>query len=61
MKTGYSRFHFDKNILDDLEDKKDRRVEFIREALTDMQEELKKHSSPCRFFMIPRTVLLPNC
>lgn len=38
-------FIFDKNILDDLEDKKDRRVEFIHEALLEMQETLKKHSS----------------
>ncbi|QEC66585.1 deoxyribodipyrimidine photo-lyase [Panacibacter ginsenosidivorans] len=38
-------FIFDKNILDDLEEKKDRRVEFIREALLEMQEILKKHNS----------------
>lgn len=38
-------FIFDKNILDDLEEKKDRRVEFIREALLEMQETLKKHNS----------------
>lgn len=38
-------FIFDKNILDDLEDKKDRRIEFIREALIEMQETLKKHKS----------------
>lgn len=38
-------FIFDKNILDDLEDKKDRRVEFIDNALAEMQEELKKHDS----------------
>ena len=30
-------FIFDKNILDDLEDKKDMRVEFIRDALEEMQ------------------------
>lgn len=33
-------FIFDKNILDDLEDKKDRRVAFIYAALQEMQEEL---------------------
>lgn len=38
-------FIFDKNILDDLEDKKDRRVEFIYKALLEMQETLKKHNS----------------
>lgn len=38
-------FVFDKNILDDLEEKKDRRVEFIRDALEKMQNELKKYSS----------------
>ncbi|WP_153799531.1 cryptochrome/photolyase family protein [Foetidibacter luteolus] len=38
-------FIFDRNILDDLEEKKDRRVEFIREALLEMQEELKKYDS----------------
>ena len=36
-------FVFDKNILDDLEDKKDMRVEFIREALNEMNDELKKY------------------
>lgn len=43
-------FIFDKNILDDLEDKKDRRLEFIREALVEMQDELKKHKSSLEFF-----------
>ena len=33
-------FIFDKNILDDLEDKKDRRVEFIHTALEEMQQQL---------------------
>lgn len=33
-------FIFDKNILDDLEDKKDRRVEFIYSALDEMQQQL---------------------
>lgn len=38
-------FIFDKNILDELEDKKDRRLEFIRMALEEMQETLVKHDS----------------
>ena len=33
-------FIFDKNILDDLEDKADRRVEFIHAALIEMQEQI---------------------
>jgi len=33
-------FIFDKNILDDLEEKKDRRVEFIHDALKEMQSAL---------------------
>jgi deoxyribodipyrimidine photo-lyase len=40
-----SIFIFDKNILDDLEEKKDRRVEFIHDALEDIQAELRKHKS----------------
>ena len=43
-------FIFDKNILDDLEDKKDRRVEFIHDALIDMQQQLEKHSSTLQVF-----------
>lgn len=38
-------FIFDKNILDKLENKQDRRVEFIREALADMQAQLLKIGS----------------
>lgn len=38
-------FIFDKNILDDLEDKKDRRVEFIHNALLQIQGILLKHNS----------------
>ncbi len=38
-------FIFDKNILDELEDKHDRRVEFIRAALEEMQEQLIKIGS----------------
>ncbi|ULQ56753.1 DNA photolyase family protein [Flavihumibacter rivuli] len=38
-------FIFDRNILDDLEDKSDRRVEFIHAALMEMQDELLKIGS----------------
>ena len=38
-------FIFDTNILDKLEEKKDKRVEFIRDVLVDMQNELKEFSS----------------
>ena len=38
-------FIFDKNILDDLEDKADRRVEFIHAALEEMQEVLLEMGS----------------
>jgi len=38
-------FIFDKNILDQLEDKQDRRVEFIYAALQEMQKELQKMGS----------------
>lgn len=35
-------FIFDRNILDELEDRKDRRVEFIHQALEQMQQQLVK-------------------
>jgi deoxyribodipyrimidine photo-lyase len=38
-------FIFDKNILDKLEDKKDRRVEFIYNTIAGIQEDLKKIGS----------------
>ena len=38
-------FIFDKNILDDLEDKQDKRVQFIHEALAEIQEQLVKMGS----------------
>jgi len=38
-------FIFDKNILDKLEDKADRRVEFIRAAITEVQQQLVKRQS----------------
>src|SRR6185436_16228225 len=43
-------FIFDKNILDKLEEKKDRRVEFIREALIGMQTELAQSNSSLEVF-----------
>jgi deoxyribodipyrimidine photo-lyase len=51
-------FIFDKNILDKLQDKRDRRVEFIHQALQDLQKELilfgsslcVKYSSPEEVF-----------
>src|SRR5690349_20478921 len=38
-------FIFDKAILDQLEDKNDRRVEFIHHAITDMQQQLQEIGS----------------
>lgn len=38
-------FVFDKNILDDLEDKSDRRLQFIHDTLSNMQDALKKLKS----------------
>lgn len=38
-------FIFDKNILDDLEDKQDRRITFIYQVLQKMQATLQKHKS----------------
>ena len=38
-------FIFDKNILDELKDKKDRRVSFIYQALENLNKEFKKHGS----------------
>ncbi len=43
-------FIFDKNILDDLEEKKDRRVEFICDALEEIQTELRKHNTSLTVF-----------
>ena len=43
-------FIFDKNILDQLEDKHDRRVDFIRQALVHMQEELEAINSSLHVF-----------
>jgi len=52
-------FIFDKNILDDLEDKKDRRVEFIHNALTEIQSELKQYKSSLQvFYDTPRNVFI---
>ena len=41
-------FIFDTNILDKLEDKKDKRVEFIRDTLAGIQKELKEIKSGLR-------------
>ena len=38
-------FIFDKNILDDFEDKQDKRIQFIHESLAEMQEQLVKLGS----------------
>jgi len=43
-------FIFDTNILDDLEDKADRRVEFIHTAVEDMQAQLLKLDSTIQVF-----------
>lgn len=43
-------FIFDTNILNELEEKKDKRVEFIRDSLIDIQEELKQMKSGLRVF-----------
>ncbi len=43
-------FIFDKNILDQLEDKSDRRVDFIHQALQYLNLELKKHNSSLKTF-----------
>lgn len=43
-------FIFDKNILDKLEDKADRRVEFIHAALEELQAQLKKIGSSLEVF-----------
>ena len=43
-------FIFDKNILDDLEEKYDPRVQFIHNILLEMQEELQAHKTSLRVF-----------
>ncbi|WP_394990439.1 cryptochrome/photolyase family protein [Emticicia sp.] len=48
LKSGYRVlpiFIFDQNILDKLDNKQDRRVEFIHQALSEMQEKLTELSS----------------
>lgn len=48
LKSGYPvlpLFIFDKTILDELDDKRDRRLEFIMRAVEDMQEKLAKEGS----------------
>lgn len=43
-------FIFDKHILDKLEDKKDKRVEFIHSAITDLSSQLKDLGSSIKVF-----------
>lgn len=43
-------FIFDKNILDKLEDKNDRRLTFIHRALTEIQNEAKKYGATLQTF-----------
>jgi deoxyribodipyrimidine photo-lyase len=43
-------FIFDKNILEKLEDKNDRRVEFIHAAITNLNEQLKEIGSSIKVF-----------
>ena len=43
-------FIFDTNILDDLEDKKDRRVAFIHQALANMQAQLEKNGNSLQVY-----------
>jgi deoxyribodipyrimidine photo-lyase len=38
-------FIFDRDILDELEDRKDRRVEFIHQVITNLKESLQKNNS----------------
>ena len=50
-------FIFDKVILDQLEEKKDKRVEFIHDTLIEMQEKLvKKQSSLEVYYGTPKEV-----
>ena len=53
LKAGFTVlpiFIFDKNILDKLENKEDRRVEFIHDALQQIQEQLLKQGSSLEVF-----------
>ena len=55
-------FIFDTNILDKLEEKKDKRVEFIREALMDMQDKLTKNNSSLEvYYEMPEQVFGKLC
>lgn len=50
-------FIFDKNILDKLEDKKDRRVEFIHQAILNLREQLNDIGSSIKvFYSTPENV-----
>lgn len=53
LKSGspvYPIFIFDTNILDKLDEKKDKRVEFIRDTLVDIHKELKEIKSGLHIF-----------
>lgn len=55
-------FIFDRNILDDVEDKADRRVEFIHAAITEVQEQLKALESNLEvFYGFPKDVFEKLC
>ena len=55
-------FIFDRNILDLLEDKADRRVEFIREAIIEMQSALNKMGSSMEvYYGFPDEVIEQLC
>ncbi|MBA2248926.1 MAG: deoxyribodipyrimidine photo-lyase [Chitinophagaceae bacterium] len=43
-------FIFDKNILDKLDDKKDRRVEFIYKTIIELKEQLQNHGAALQVF-----------
>lgn len=48
LRSGYPvvvLFIFDREILDDLEDRRDRRVEFIHQTITQLQATLQQHGS----------------
>src|SRR6476469_5785315 len=50
-------FIFDKHVLDDLEDKKDRRVEFIHNVLEEMQQQLAEIGTSIElYYRLPKDV-----
>ncbi len=55
-------FIFDKNILDDLEDKTDRRVQFIHDALQHMHHKLQGHKSALEvYYGTPQDIFKKLC